>query len=53
MNWIMMQWCCDCHSRVMTIGGNEYCECHDAECEDEDPCICIPDEPNPMCQSCF
>jgi len=21
--------------------------------EDEDPCICIPDEPNPMCESCF
>ena len=20
---------------------------------DEDPCICIPDEPNPMCESCF
>ena len=21
--------------------------------EDEDPCICIPDEPNPNCESCF
>jgi len=21
--------------------------------DDEDPCICIPDEPNPMCESCF
>lgn len=19
----------------------------------EDPCICIPDEPNPLCESCF
>jgi len=21
--------------------------------EEEDPCICIPDEPNPLCESCF
>jgi len=53
MNWITMQWCSDCQSRVLSIGIHQFCECNDNEIEDEDPCICIPDEPNPLCESCF
>jgi hypothetical protein len=55
MNWITMQWCSDCQSRVLgsICGVTKFCECNDNEIEDEDPCICIPDEPNPMCESCF
>ena len=28
MNWIEIEWCTDCHHRVMiTVGGVEYCKC--------------------------
>jgi len=54
MNWIHIWFCTDCQSQIRLGIGNEpdYCECLDDD-EDEDRCICIPDEPNPLCESCF
>ena len=53
MNWFNLLWCSDCNSQVHSAHNEQWCECLDNEIEDEDPCICIPDEPNLNCESCF
>jgi len=57
MNWVRIfgpqLWCSDCQARVLSIGIEQFCECNDNEIKEKDECICIPDEPNLMCESCF
>ena len=55
MNWIHIWFCLDCQRQIQHGFGNEpdFCDCEEELAEEEDPCICIPDEPNTNCPSCY
>jgi len=41
------------HNIISSMQNKQTCIDRCWEKDSEEPCICIPDEPNPMCESCF
>jgi len=48
LNWAITEYRQGCCGNWMVKENQD-----EEELEEEDPCICIPDEPNLMCESCF